>query len=63
MTERLSTQKHIYIYIYIYSHIFFVPPSVDGYSGCFLILTIVNNAVINTKVHIFFQISVFVFSG
>ena len=48
------------VYIYI-SH--FLYSSVDGHLGCFHILAIVNNAAMNTGVHVSFQISVFVFFG
>ena len=41
-------------------HIFFICLSVDGHLGCFLILAIVNNAAVNIRVHVSFQISVFV---
>ena len=36
--------------------------SVDGHSGCFHVLTIVNSAAVNTEVHVSFWIRVFIFS-
>ena len=48
--------------MYIY-HIFFIHSSVDGHSGCFHILAVVNNAAVNIGVHVSFRISDFVFFG
>ena len=58
----------IYIYIYIHTyththHVFFIHSFIHGHLGCFHILSIQNNAAINTGTHISFQICIFVFSG
>ena len=44
-------------------HIFFSHLSVDGYLGCFHVLAVVSRAAMNIRVHVSFQIRVFVFSG
>ena len=52
----------VYLYLSVcISHIFFIHLSVDGHRGWFHILAILNNADMNIKMHISFQISVFVF--
>ena len=50
----------LYIYINVY-YIIFVHSSVDGHFSCIHILATLNNAALNIGVHIFFQISIFVF--
>ena len=47
-----------YSTVYMY-HNFFIHSSVDGHLGCFCVLGIVNNAVVNIQMHISFQIMVF----
>ena len=45
--------------VYILSHIFFIHLSMDGNLDYYLILSIINNAVVNTGVHLSFPIMVF----
>ena len=44
-------------------HVFFVQSSVNGYLGCCHVLAIVSRAAVNFRVHVSFQIRVFIFSG
>ena len=53
MAEQYST-------VYRY-HIFFIHSSVGGHLACFHILSIVNNAVLSIRVHVSFQMHVFLF--
>ena len=41
---------------------FFIHSSVDRHLGCFHILAIVNSALVNTGMHVFFQSRVFLLS-
>ena len=42
-------------------HIFLIDSSTDRHLGCFQVSSIVNNASINIRIHISFQISAFSF--
>ena len=58
-------QGFILFYCRVYIHIrFFIHSPISGYIGCFHILAVVNNnASVNMRVHISFQVSVFVSSN
>ena len=50
----------VYVSGCVYTHnIFFIYLSIDGHLGCFHILSIVNNATVNTEVHIFILMCIF----
>ena len=49
------------IYAASIQFIYFIHLSVDRHLGCFHILGTVNNASLNIRVHVFFQINVFIF--
>ena len=62
----LMTNILLYVWNILYPYLFY--PSINGLVGCLHILTVgkvmvVNNAVVNIGVHIYFQIRVFIFSG
>ena len=46
-------------YSIVYMYIFLIHSSVNGHLGCFLVLTIVYSAAMNTRVHVSFQVMVF----
>ena len=54
----ITVYIHTYTHTYIYIHTTSFLSSVDGHSGYFHILTVVNNDALNTEVNVFFQISV-----
>ena len=51
-----------YSIVYMH-HIFFIHSPVNGHSGCFHALAIVNNAAVNTGMHVSLWIRVFIIFG
>ena len=42
---------HIYVYVYMF-HVFFIHSSINGYLGCFHVLTVLNSTTMNIGVHV-----------
>ena len=62
----LLQMAEIHSFLSLVSHWMYMPQLLypfDGHVGCFHILPIINNAAVNTGVHVSFQITVFVFFG
>ena len=56
----IYTYIGMYMCVYVYTHhIFFIQFSVSGHLGCVHVLAIVNNASMNTGMHVSFQIMSF----
>ena len=51
------------VFVCVLSHIFFTRSFNDGHLDCFRVLAIVNNAVVNIGLKLFFQSTVFIFFG
>ena len=50
------TESYFIVYMY---QVFFIPTSVSGLLGCFLVLAFVNSAAVNIGGHVSFWIVVF----
>ena len=61
MAEQYSLSAYLSIYIHIHYNFFNHSP-VDGHLGCFHVLAI-NNAAVNTEMHVSFWLRVFIFSS
>ena len=62
----LNSIIHYSLFVCVGMHvycIFFILLFFDRYLGYFHVLTMVNNAAVNTGMHMYFQISVFIFFG
>ena len=49
-----------YSIVYVYT-VYFIHSSVDGHTGCFHVLAIVNSAAVKTGIHVSFQVMFFFF--
>lgn len=63
LTSSHTHTKKVLVFHFMYIYYFFLHSSVNGHLGWSLILTIINNAVINIGVHKSFQTSILVFFG
>ena len=54
VTHDLATKRQQSSTVDMY-HIFFIHSSIDGYLGCFHVMTIINSAAMNIGAHVSFQ--------
>ena len=61
VTRSQTQLSAFHIYICVCAHHIFIHLSVDGQLGSFPVLALINSAAMNVRVHVFFQIRVFIF--